>query len=66
MLKILIASNLATPKLKRFETHINDSLQAGSLYASVHTLIVYPPKIQQEDLMAQKIQKELATPNVNV
>ncbi len=66
MLKNLIAGTVATPKVKRFWSHISDSLQQKSLYATVGTVIALLPELQKEDLIAQTIQEESTIPNVNV
>ncbi len=66
MLKVLIAGTVATPKVKNLWSHINDSLQQESPYATVSTVIAHLPELQQEDPIARTIRKKLATPNVNV
>ena len=66
MLKILIVGTVISPKVKKFWSCISDSLHQESPYAIVSTVIAYLPKLQRKDPMAQTVQKELVTPNVNV
>ena len=66
MLKFLIAGTVVSPKVKKFWSHISESLYQESPYAIVSTVIALLLKLQQEDAMAQTVRKKLATPNVNV
>ena len=66
MLKILIASTVATSNVKKLWSQISDSLFQESPYATIGTVIAHLPELQQGDPMARTVRTELATPNVNV
>ena len=65
MSKILITVIVASTNVKKLWSHINSLLQE-SPYATISTVIGHCPDLQQKDPMARTLQKELATPNVNV
>ncbi len=65
LLKVLIAGTVATPKVKKLWSHINTPLLQKPLYPTVGTVIAHLPELQQDDLMAWTVRRELATPNVN-
>ncbi len=65
ILKVLIGGTTATPKVKKLWSHINVFLQQESQYATISKVIAYLPELQNEDPMARRIQKKLATPNIN-
>ena len=64
--KILITGTVASPKVKKFWSHISNSLHQESPYAIIYIVIAYLLELQQEDPMARTVQKKLATLNVNV
>lgn len=66
ILKVWIAGTIILPKMKKLWGHINDSLYKKLLYTIMSIVIVHFLKLQQEDLIAQTIQKRLVTPNVNI
>lgn len=57
MLKILVAGTAASPKVKKLWSHISASLHQESPYAILSTVTAYLPELQQEDLIAQTVQK---------
>lgn len=66
MLKVFIAGIIALPKEKKLQSHISDFLHQDSPYTTVSTVVAHLLEFQQEDPMAQTVEKELATPNINV
>lgn len=64
--KVLMTGTIALQKVKNIWSNINNSLFQESLYAIQGIVIAYFPELQQENPMTWAVQKELATPNVNL
>lgn len=62
----MIAGPVSTPNMKKFQSHISDFFLQKSPYAIIDIAIAHLPKLQLENLMARRLQKELVTPNINV
>lgn len=52
MLKVLIVGTVASQKMKKLWSYINDSLYQKLSYATVSRVIAHLLKLQQEDLIA--------------